>query len=167
MGLVYTDRSNIPSLECRVCMATAKYLFVHHTHVDHSTRVHSPLFVTVGVESHTQRTFHQMPKFVPILSGDDLDSGDLGLDGNDVNLTYLDILDKFPKGHTREFKLKSTSETDMVMECFNECSKNELCQSWTLDVDGKTCYKFYKHVRLNGHRDGFYSGVKVHQRNAL
>ena len=76
-------------------------------------------------------------------------------------LTYDGILDKLPKGHTREFKLKSSSETDMVMECFNGCSKNELCQSWTLDVDGKTCYNFDGHVHLNGHRDGFYSGVKV------
>ena len=92
-----------------------------------------------------------------------LNNGDADQNSNPVfsYLTYDDIMDKLQKGHIREFKLISSSETDKVMECFNSCSKNEHCQSWTVDIDGNSCYNHDKHVLLNGHQDGFYSGVKV------
>ena len=96
-----------------------------------------------------------MPKFVPIIHGkseSDVSS----------NLTYKDILDKLPKGPTRVFETSRLDENEMLMQCFNNCSANEDCQSWTLDAESKKCYQYDDHVRLNGHQDGFYSGVKVY-----
>ena len=88
-----------------------------------------------------------MPKFVPIIP---------------ANVTYKDIMDELPKGSTRVLEAIGQDENEMVMKCFNSCSENEDCQSWTLDVKKKKCYQYDDHVRLNGHQDGFYSGVKVY-----
>ena len=96
-----------------------------------------------------------MPKFVPILHGDV--ESDVSSD-----LTYKDILEKLPKGPTRVFETSGLDENEMVMQCFNNCSVSEDCQSWTLDVEKRKCYQYDDHVRLNGHQEGFYSGVKVY-----
>ena len=71
-------------------------------------------------------------------------------------------MDELPKGLTRVLEASGLDENEMLMQCFNNCSENEDCQSWTLDVESKKCYQYDDHVRLNGHQDGFYSGVKVY-----
>lgn len=46
------------------------------------------------------------------------------------------------------------------LECFTNCSSNSSCKSWSYNNASKTCYMFDE-VRLNGHDDNSFAGVKV------
>ena len=48
------------------------------------------------------------------------------------------------------------------LDCFNLCSGLNSCLSWSYDPTNQTC-SIYKDVRLNGHKDNSYSGIKVAQ----
>ena len=47
-----------------------------------------------------------------------------------------------------------------ALECFEFCSGNVSCLSWTYDISNHTCFMF-DDVRMNGHHDGFTAGIKV------
>ena len=46
------------------------------------------------------------------------------------------------------------------LECFTDCSSNSFCKSWSYDNVSNTCYLF-EEVRLNGHDENSFAGVKV------
>ena len=46
------------------------------------------------------------------------------------------------------------------MDCFDNCSKSDSCMSWSYDGTNKSC-SLFDDVRMNGHKSGSYSGVKV------
>ena len=46
------------------------------------------------------------------------------------------------------------------LDCFNFCSNLNSCLSWSYDPINQAC-SIFEDVRLNGHRDGSYSGIKV------
>ena len=47
-----------------------------------------------------------------------------------------------------------------ALECFEFCSGDVPCLSWTYDISNHTCFMF-DDVRMNGHHDGFTAGIKV------
>ena len=46
------------------------------------------------------------------------------------------------------------------MDCFDNCSKSDSCLSWSYDGTNKSC-SLFDDIRMNGHKSGSYSGVKV------
>ena len=46
------------------------------------------------------------------------------------------------------------------MDCFDYCNKNDSCMSWSYNGTNQSC-SLFDDVRMNGHKSGFYSGVKV------
>ncbi len=46
------------------------------------------------------------------------------------------------------------------LDCFSDCKNLNSCLSWSYDPTNQMCSTF-EDVRLNGHKDGSYSGIKV------
>ena len=46
------------------------------------------------------------------------------------------------------------------LDCFDHCNKIDFCMSWSYDDTNQTC-SLFDDVRMNGHKNGSYSGVKV------
>ena len=53
-------------------------------------------------------------------------------------------------------QLQATSPLD----CFHQCNNMSSCMSWSYDATNQSCSPF-NDVRLNGFKNGSYSGVKV------
>lgn len=85
----------------------------------------------LGIEPHTQRMVPQMPP--PTTSAD-----------------Y----------HSTDDPLTEGQIVDTPLECFTSCNSNASCKSWSYDTAAKMCHVF-EDVRLNGHDDNSFAGVKV------
>ena len=46
------------------------------------------------------------------------------------------------------------------LDCFSFCSNLSSCLSWSYNSTNQAC-SIFEDVRLNGHKDGSYSGIKV------
>ena len=46
------------------------------------------------------------------------------------------------------------------LDCFSDCKTLNSCLSWSYDPTNQMC-AIFEDVRLNGHKDGSYSGIKV------
>ena len=101
------------------------------------------------MEPHTQRFEPQMPKYVPIIPPQKYD--------HFHRVYYDDIKDTLQ--YENSMVLSELNKND-ELECFTDCNEEDLCQSWSYDSVAGVCYMF-SDVRMNGHMDGAFSGVKV------
>ncbi len=114
--------------------ATPAVAFTTVLHNPLNTEVNASFMfnLPIGMEPNTRRVAKQMSKFVPIRPG----------------VQKEDTL-----------FLKKSSVIDKK-DCFRSCNKDDFCMSWSYDMSENVCI-MYSDVRLNGHSEGSFAGVRV------
>lgn len=108
-----------------------------------------------GIEPRTQRYEPQMPKYTPFTPPEQEYTYD------PFNEVYYEDM-KHTLKYENSFVL-NVNELDKndEMGCFTSCNQEDLCKSWSYDTVSRVCSMF-SDVRMNGHMDSAFSGVKVH-----
>lgn len=128
---------------------------VLHNPLDAVVTTSFMLNLPIGIEPHTQRFQPQMSKFVPLRPDETESEGS----HNAFNFNK--------RGDSRDgIKNQILSELSVNGEkdCFRSCGEEALCRSWSYDTVTRVCTMF-SDVRMNGHLEGSFAGVKVHTCN--